>query len=731
MSSKVSSSRASSWSTSSRRFSGGSATAGTSNDYERPPVDVLHQTKDGWALKSSSTNPVHASARGDPPPLIPIYSARRPYVCFHTPGRPSLIMRSITRNRHNAGHNQTGSYDPAAASADASFRDEEILSKTLRTVDREGYCMPEDIRDTANILRVRMFEAAQPPERIQQIGGVGGSNGTSGLIAGDPNSGSISADVGSSNSHHIPVHQLGNVDFGEAFSEYWHYNLPPEKQIQPKRFYKYPFRCFGRHEIKIAMDRLQLMALLDRDFGWCQALLGILLAALVSVLGATVLRLTIYRDLFAFIFCFVIAGSQYSLLKSVQPDAASPIHGFNKTVAYSRPIYFCMCAAVLVFAHNMAAEGGESVQMTIFSVAFVPTDFFMIVEYIMSLVLLMLPIFFSLGLFPQINTFLMYVLEQLDMHVFGGSAVCSLLAAFLGIFRSLLACLMLFGPAYGGLAEPRGTQHILFSCFCALLVAVSYHLSRSASDVSCLWQLVKSSLVLHTDDDEEDKEKSQTDQTDVEDEDKRLNDPSSPDLSPAKSTVGDAVKAVAALTPPPPPLTSLPTVLPITDNKDADLEDPLPRKLQNTVNARLKNDFLVCLVSAVLTLSLHCSTVFTVLQPELRVILYLAASVLGFVLHYVIPQLRKHLPWLCFANPILRQYEFGQFEPREAARVMWFEKTYVYACFFERNVLYPLLFLSALTADASVITQKFGGVLGAVIVVVCGLKCKYALLLID
>ena len=31
------------------------------------------------------------------------------------------------------------------------------------------------------------------------------------------------------------------------------------------------------------------------------------------------------------------------------------------------------------------------------------------------------PLIFLVGLLPQVNTFLMYALEQLDMHVFGGN----------------------------------------------------------------------------------------------------------------------------------------------------------------------------------------------------------------------------------------------------------------------------------------------------------------------
>ena len=33
-----------------------------------------------------------------------------------------------------------------------------------------------------------------------------------------------------------------------------------------------------------------------------------------------------YQDIYILFFCFVVAGCQYSLLKSVQPDAASPTH---------------------------------------------------------------------------------------------------------------------------------------------------------------------------------------------------------------------------------------------------------------------------------------------------------------------------------------------------------------------------------------------------------------------
>jgi len=47
---------------------------------------------------------------------------------------------------------------------------------------------------------------------------------------------------------------------------------------------------------------------------------------------------------------------------------------------------------------------------------------------------------------------------------------------------------------------------------------------------------------------------------------------------------------------------------------------------------------------------------------------------IGFILHYIIPQLRKQLPWLCVAHPILKPSEYNQYEVKQLAKIMWFEK---------------------------------------------------------
>lgn len=485
----------------------------------------------------------------------------------------------------------------------------------------------------------------------------------------------------------------------------------------------YKFKVFPWIFIKVSLDRLNLLALLDRNLTLGETLLSTFLGILVSVLGAILLHLGFYQDLLAFVFCLVVASCQYSLLKSVQPDAASPTHGFNRVIAYSRPIYFILFSLVVLLLHISIINESYYTAFTLYGVHFTNKQILTITRDFLVNFILFFPVIFSLGLFPQINTFTMYLLEQLDMFAFGGNAMSSLLASFYCVFRSMLAVIVMYGLAYGGLIEPKSSQHILFSMFCACLVTSSYHLSRSASDPSHVWNIVKKHLWPPDVYREykkapkkgigNNKEITKSDTTKDLKNENILSDKKSEKTGNEKSTE-------------------------ITE----ELVDPLPHKLQKTVNARLKSDIILCGLIAVLVFGIHASTVFTVLQPELSPVLWCIAGTLGFVLHYIIPQLRKQLPWLCIARPVLRSHEYGQYQVRGPAKVMWFERVcvinqtknfytnnksslqiYVYLCFLERNMVYPLLFLAALTEDSPKIVQKFGALGGALIVVVCGMRC--------
>lgn len=407
-----------------------------------------------------------------------------------------------------------------------------------------------------------------------------------------------------------------------------------------KSYYKY--KVFPWIYVKVTLDRLKLLALLDRNLTLSETLLSIVLSILVAVFGAVLLFLGFYEDLSAFVFCFIIASCQYSLLKSVQPDAASPTHGFNRIIAYSRPVYFCIFSAIVLLLHANISEE-KTTAIDFYAMTFTDQDVLIVTRDFFTKFILFFPFLFSLGLFPQINTFLLYFLEQVDMYLFGGNAMSSLLAAFYCIFRSVSVVLFLFGLSYAALCEPKGSQHVLFSIFCACLVSSTYHLSRSASDPTNLWNILVTNLW-------------------------------SPDMYSDRKTVKKPGKTGKEEEKGGKEKEGEPQEEVKQQHHEDELCDPLPHKLQKTVHARLKNDVLLCTAIALLVFGIHASTVFTALQPELSPVLRCTAAIFGFFVHYVIPQLRKQLPWLCIARPFLRPREYTLFHIRGPAQIMWFER---------------------------------------------------------
>ncbi|XP_014673799.1 PREDICTED: pecanex-like protein 1 [Priapulus caudatus] len=439
-------------------------------------------------------------------------------------------------------------------------------------------------------------------------------------------------------------------------------NRLDEKMAKNKNFYRFwllPLLPF----VKIQFDRLELLALLDRNVGVMDNVIAVLLAMAVGALGALMLAHNFFQDFWIFLFCFIMAGCQYSLLKSVQPDAASPTHGYNRIIAFSRPAYFCVCCSLTLILENSAHHVDDKNPLTLYGVQVTSLHLLLFTCDLIKVFILCFPVIFTLGLLPQVNTFSTYLLEQIDIHCFGGTATTGLGAALYGVCRSLLACTVLYGFCYGALREPLSSHHVVFSIYCGLLVAISYHLSRSASDPGVLWSIVS--------------------------------DHAWPEEEPAG---------------------------PPKEKEQNEIIDPLPEKLKSTVLERLKSDLVVCVCAAVLVFAIHLSTVFTRLQPTLRHVLHIMVGVLSLLVHYVVPQLRAQLPWLCCSHPLLKSSEYNLFEVREAAKVMWFEKLYVWLQFAEKFILLPVVFLSALTISAEDIVDKFNVVGGSAVIVVCSMK---------
>ncbi|XP_047287084.1 pecanex-like protein 1 isoform X15 [Homo sapiens] len=446
---------------------------------------------------------------------------------------------------------------------------------------------------------------------------------------------------------------------------------PTEEAAQKVKHY-YRFWILPQLWIGINFDRLTLLALFDRNREILENVLAVILAILVAFLGSILLIQGFFRDIWVFQFCLVIASCQYSLLKSVQPDSSSPRHGHNRIIAYSRPVYFCICCG-LIWLLDYGSRNLTATKFKLYGITFTNPLVFISARDLVIVFTLCFPIVFFIGLLPQVNTFVMYLCEQLDIHIFGGNATTSLLAALYSFICSIVAVALLYGLCYGALKDSWDGQHIpvLFSIFCGLLVAVSYHLSRQSSDPSVLFSLVQSKIFPKT-------------------EEKNPEDPLS------------------------------------------EVKDPLPEKLRNSVSERLQSDLVVCIVIGVLYFAIHVSTVFTVLQPALKYVLYTLVGFVGFVTHYVLPQVRKQLPWHCFSHPLLKTLEYNQYEVRiliytallDAATMMWFEKLHVWLLFVEKNIIYPLIVLNELSSSAETIAspKKLNTELGALMITVAGLK---------
>ncbi|XP_051956185.1 pecanex-like protein 3 [Xyrauchen texanus] len=435
------------------------------------------------------------------------------------------------------------------------------------------------------------------------------------------------------------------------------------EKAKPKLYYR--FWVLPGKWLRIRYDRLALLALLDRNRRVGENVFAVVLASLVAFLGFLLLLQGFFRDIWVFQFCLVIASCQYSLLKSVQPDAASPMHGHNWIIVYSRPVYFCLCC-VLIWVFDLVGHSDHLPPFTLYGVTFFTAHFLLCARDMLIVFSLCFPIIFLFGLLPQVNTFFMCLLEQVDMHIFGGTATTSPLSSVYSLMRSIFMAALVYGFCLGAINAPWGEAHVpvLFSVFCGLLLALSYHLSRQSSDPTVLWSLARSKFF--------------------------------PDLE--------------SRSPEEPPL---------------EIKDPLPEKLRNSVKETLHSDLVMCPLMAIITFAISASTVFIALQPALSFVLYILAGVVGFLTHYLLPQLRKQLPWFCLAHPVLRSREYSQFEVRDAAQLMWFEKLYAWLQCVEKYFIYPAVVLNSLTTEAHTVSQspdKPGAYGCALFISVAGMK---------
>ena len=213
------------------------------------------------------------------------------------------------------------------------------------------------------------------------------------------------------------------------------------------------------------------------------------------------------------------------------------------------------------------------------------------------------PLIYLLGLLPQCNTLIMYIIEQLNIHAFGGSGSINIRASLFDFFRSWIIVGIIYGIGYASKLE-RG---FLFSLYLGLMLGLSLLHSRLVTDPVQLWNLTS-------------------------------------------TTIGGLVylnhKQEVSLT----------SVSPQSDSPAATLSN-YPKK-------RLYADLVLSLCAVVIATALHATTVFYYMWPYAFYALAIFGCAVGFVSRYAFQVLRKPFPWNLFQEPILESVEHKMFEPK-------------------------------------------------------------------
>ena len=162
-----------------------------------------------------------------------------------------------------------------------------------------------------------------------------------------------------------------------------------------------------------------------------------------------------------YIHTYIHTSIQNSLLKSPQPDACSPLTS-NPLSSYTRAVYFILTGLLLLLFNTLAEQifPDSVTNYNIYGIEIYPKYICIVLRDACCALHLLLPVVFLLGWFPQCDTLTHHILEQVHMHIFGGSGSCSLLPALAACIWDaifLVSCYALVTPAFN-LPRPFGAN---------------------------------------------------------------------------------------------------------------------------------------------------------------------------------------------------------------------------------------------------------------------------------
>uniref|UniRef100_A0AC34R214 Pecanex-like protein n=1 Tax=Panagrolaimus sp. JU765 TaxID=591449 RepID=A0AC34R214_9BILA len=400
---------------------------------------------------------------------------------------------------------------------------------------------------------------------------------------------------------------------------------PRQSHLKPNYYYCLKPFTIG-HGLQVKLDRLSVAALFDRNNSIISYFVDIFLAGMVTILATLLISRGIFEEISLLFFAFVVAGSQFSLLKSVQPDASSPVHGFNWLVAYSRPVYFIILSSIILLLDLWATKWNIEQKTTLYETwnwnPFTETKTSKIgiiigIRDLFCLILLMLPIGFTIGLLPQISTLFMHIFEQIDMFLFGSTASFNLFSSFISLLRSIFVfgLLTLIGH-FTYYFDGQSTQNAVFAVYISSIISLSYLMSRWSSNPLFLNILFKNLIpknifgCLIIDDDEIIDENEQ--ENDINNDGKEIKMKNLKEKEQQQTTEIE-IETQNGFT---------------TNNQQQQqysimggfkTNDPLPEILKNLLQERIFSDLFYIFINSLVIFGIHCTSVFTATQPYFEI----------------------------------------------------------------------------------------------------------------
>ena len=169
-------------------------------------------------------------------------------------------------------------------------------------------------------------------------------------------------------------------------------------------------------------------------------------------------------------------SAQFALLKSPQPDAASPTH-FKRGNAYTRAAYLIALAAIILIMDAARSAHGASAVHAFYGVSFQWNSLLTTLINVLLVVVLALPLLHLLALLPHVPTLGAHVLEQWIILGLGGTATRSLGGAVIDVVRSsilLMPAYFTAASAYANRSDVSVASTAMLVGACGLVIGAAY-----------------------------------------------------------------------------------------------------------------------------------------------------------------------------------------------------------------------------------------------------------------